>query len=82
MGRRAKVVYDTHIKDRIQPEDKGKYLVIDLETGEFELDDDDLAASMRAFQKNPSGKQRYCVRIGHRVTGHFRFNGRARATGG
>jgi hypothetical protein len=71
MGHRAKVVYDTYIKDRIQPEDEGKYLVIDLETGEFELDADDVAAAMRAYQKKPSA-ERYLVRIGHRTAGAFR----------
>lgn len=68
IAQRAKTVYERYIRHKIQPEDIGKYLVIDLETGEYELDSDDIAASMRAYQKKPV-TERYCIRLGHRTTG-------------
>lgn len=34
LAQRAKTVYERDIQQNIQPEDAGKYLVIDLETGE------------------------------------------------
>ncbi|MES2464304.1 MAG: hypothetical protein V4671_27400 [Armatimonadota bacterium] len=70
-AQRAKAVYERHIKDKINTEDIGKYLVIDLETGEYEIDADDVVASVRAYQKKPIA-ERYCIRIGHRTTGVFR----------
>ncbi|MBC8101284.1 MAG: hypothetical protein H7Z41_01675 [Cytophagales bacterium] len=71
IAQRAKTVYERHIQHEIKPDDVGKYLVIDLETGEYEMDSDDVAASMRAYEKKPVA-ERYCIRIGHRTTGAFR----------
>jgi hypothetical protein len=71
IAQRAKAIYERFIQHKIKPEDIGKYLVIDLETGEYELDSDDFAASMRAYQKKPVA-DRYCIRLGHRTTGTFR----------
>ena len=71
LAQRAKTVYQRFIQHKIQPEDVGKYLVIDLEIGEYEMDTDDVAASMRAYQKKPVA-ERYCIRLGHRTTGAFR----------
>ena len=71
IAQRAKAIYERDIQQDILPEDMGKYLVIDLETGEYEMDTDDVAASMRAYHKKPVAEC-YCIRLGHRTTGAFR----------
>ena len=57
---------------RPRPEDFGKYLVIDTETRTFEMDGDDYQASIRAYTKNPTGRGRYGVRVGHPSVEMFR----------
>lgn len=71
MGQRAKAVYEHSIQSKLSSEDAGKYLVIDLDTGEYELDANDLEAVMRAYHKKPVAN-RYTIRLGHRTTGYFR----------
>src|ERR1051326_449776 len=39
-------------------------LVVDIETGDFEMDDDDLAATMRAHAKHPGGAF-FGIRVGY-----------------
>ena len=42
-----------------------KIVIIDIETGEYEVDDDALTASKRAFAKHP-GTAIYGLRVGSR----------------
>jgi hypothetical protein len=65
---RGEKIYDEKLKDTLEPHNIGKFLVIDIETGEYELDDDDLAAALRAYKKNPDGA-RYEMRIGYASSG-------------
>ena len=60
---RGREVYEKQLKKQLESKYLGKFLVIDIETGEYELDDDDLTASMRAYRKKPNGA-RYGMRIG------------------
>ena len=74
---RAKEIYERDIKHLVEPEHVGKYLVIDIETGEWDMDTDPFAASMRAAKSKP-GSLRFALRIGYPATGWFR--GRRPAT--
>jgi hypothetical protein len=47
----------------VRPEDKGKFVVINIETGVYEMDTDELAASDRMFARNPDA-QLWLRRIG------------------
>jgi hypothetical protein len=44
--------------------DRGKFLVLDIETGEYELDADELVALQRARRKKPDAAL-YILRIGY-----------------
>ena len=57
-------LYERHIRARVAPGNKGKFVVIDIETGEFEVDDDDLLATKRALEKRPEAVL-YGLRIGY-----------------
>lgn len=61
--RRGQAIYDRQIRDRLSKEDRGKYLVLDLETGEYEVDPSDVVALERARALHPTGTF-YILRIG------------------
>ena len=68
---RGQEIYETQLRSKLEPANLGKFLVIDIETGEYEIDDDDLAASRRASRKHPSGA-RFGMRIGASFSGTLR----------
>ncbi len=67
-------LYEERLRPLLEPRHNGKYVVIDVETGEYELDEDHLAASDRAAAKKP-GASLYATRVGSRSLG--RVGGRA-----
>lgn len=46
-ARRGDEIYDRDISPHVGPNDEGKFVVIDIETGAYEIDQDELAASDR-----------------------------------
>ncbi len=76
---RGREIYDTTLRSKLEPENTGKFLIIDVETGEYELDADGEAASLRAFKKKPEGV-RYGMRIGHRAWGRIGIGSGARVS--
>lgn len=68
-ARRGKEIYQ-RLKEKVDPGNFGKILAIDIETGEYEIDDDSFAAGDRLFARLPD-PQIYCMRIGHRGVYHF-----------
>ena len=68
MAKRGREIYESRLKSKFEPQHIGKFLVIDIETGECEMDEDDMVVSMRAFRKNPNGS-RYGMRIGSPTSG-------------
>lgn len=61
---RGEEIYEQQIRQHVEPGNKGRFVVIDIETGEYELDDDDLQATKRALAKRPDAVL-YGVRIGY-----------------
>ena len=68
LAARGQRMYEREIRPKVEAGNEGRYLVIDLETGEYELDDDWLTAAMRAYRRNPGGV-RYALRIGYDTVG-------------
>lgn len=71
-------LFDRYIRDTLGERDRGKLLVVDIESGEYELDSDDVAAVKRAREKNPDAAF-YVLRVGHSAA--FRLGRRAASTG-
>ena len=65
-ARRAEEYYDRVLRAKLEPEHKGEYLFLDADTGDYELDADQLAAMRRARVKHP-GTIFYIMRIGYRA---------------
>jgi hypothetical protein len=68
IARLANEIYERDIKAVVEPEHIGSYLVMDILTGNYVVDADDLAASFRARELFPKGI-RFGMRIGHRAWG-------------
>ena len=64
VAERGEAIYEQHIRPHVEGEGKGKYLVLDIETGEYEIDQDDLAATKRLMAKCPDAVV-YGLRIGY-----------------
>ena len=57
-------IYNEHIKPFINfEEDKGKFVVIDVESGDYEIDKRDAAATRRLYERRPDAVS-HAVRIG------------------
>lgn len=51
------------LRDELESQYKGKVFVVDIETGNYEIDDEDLVATDRLLAKNPDAVT-YGLRIG------------------
>jgi hypothetical protein len=65
---RGEAIYRQQIRDKVEPQHVGKFLILDVETGDYEIDDDDMAASQRAHARHPDGAF-YGMRVGYRSAG-------------
>ena len=63
IAERGQALYVREIQGSLAASDRGKFLVLDIETGEYELDTDGLAAVQRARTKHPDGAF-YVIRVG------------------
>ena len=61
---RGEAIYEQQIRKEIETGNRGKFVVIDIETGEYEIDEDDLQATKRALAKRPNAVL-YGLRIGY-----------------
>ena len=71
---RGQMLYDQQIRANIDPDDKGKFLVLNIETGEYEIDADELAALKRAKATNPDAPL-YMLRVGYATA--YRLGGKS-----
>ena len=69
----GEAMYARRIRDEVETEHRGKFLVMDIETGDYEIDSDDLIATKRLLGRRPQAIM-YGLRIGHpaayRLGGH------------
>jgi hypothetical protein len=69
-ARRGEAVYECDIRPTIGAANKRDFLAIDIETGAFEVDTDELAASDRLRTRVPNA-QIWLRRVGSRFARHF-----------
>lgn len=63
-------IYELDIRPQIKAEDEGKFVLIDIETGDYEMDADELAASDRLLVRHPNA-QVWLIRVGSRYARCF-----------
>ncbi|MDE2822501.1 MAG: hypothetical protein OXK79_03240 [Chloroflexota bacterium] len=64
-ARRGDAIHDRDVGPLVRPEDDGKFVVIDIETGAYEIDRDELAASDRLLARRFDA-QTWTRRVGSR----------------
>ena len=69
-ARRGDRIYEQDIHPHLTPEDEGKFILIDIETGAYEIDEDELVASNRLLARCPIA-QVWMVRAGLRAARRY-----------
>lgn len=69
---RGKEIYQQQIQEKVEPEHKGKFLSVDIETGDYEIGTDDLAPTMRLLAQRPDAVI-YSLRIGFEAAHRMGF---------
>jgi hypothetical protein len=67
---RGDELYEREIRPHLTAEDEGKFVVIDLDTGAYEIDTDELVASDRLLAHHPTA-QMWLRRVGSRYVRRF-----------
>jgi hypothetical protein len=74
-ARRGDAIYERDVRPHLKPADEGKFAAIDIDSGMYEIDADELKAGSRLLARIPQA-QIWMVRIGHRSV--HRIGGRQR----
>jgi hypothetical protein len=69
-ARRGDEIYERAVLPHLSPEDEGKYALIDIETEDYEVDWDEIAASDRLFARHPDA-QVWMRQVGSRYARRF-----------
>ena len=69
---RADAIYDAQIRP-LEAELKGQFLVLDINTGDYEIDEKHVQAGLRMLERHPVESERafYSYRIGYPSTYHI-----------
>ena len=68
--RRGKEIYERDLRAHLEPGNKGKIVAIDIDTKEYEVDENVISATRRLLDRLPEA-QIWCVRVGHRAVHRF-----------
>ena len=74
---RGRTIYESGLRERLEPAQVGQFVVINVATGEYEVDADDTIAARRAKDRF-GGAPLYAMRIGQ--TAAYRLGGRFRTS--
>lgn len=55
-ARRGNEIYEREVHSHLSAQDDGKFVAIDIETGAFEVDSDEIAASHRLLARHPEAQ--------------------------
>ncbi|MDJ0660474.1 MAG: hypothetical protein QNJ42_13445 [Crocosphaera sp.] len=71
VAQRAKQLYASRIREKVETEENiGKMVIIDIETGDYEVDKTGLKASRNLSKKHPNARL-FGIRIGYKVAVSF-----------
>jgi hypothetical protein len=79
LARRAKDLYERRIRERVEADadNEGRFVAVDVESGDYEVTDDALMASTGLRNRRPKASV-YLMRVGRPTA--FRLGGRSLAT--
>jgi len=78
-GERGDAIYDRVIRPVAEPSQNGKFVVINIDTGSFEIDKDEMAASLRLREREPQSVGRQWFRMVGKPYAHQRLGFRHRS---
>jgi hypothetical protein len=55
-ARRGEEIFERDIRPHVQSEDPAKFVLIDIETGDYEIDADEMTASDRLLARRPDAQ--------------------------
>jgi hypothetical protein len=55
IARIAEEMYRRDIREKVMPQHRGKFLTLDIESGDYEIDDDDLTGEKQLRTRHPDG---------------------------
>lgn len=70
VARRGDEIYERAVLPLLGPTDEGKYALIDIESADYEIDKDEIAASDRLLAKHPDA-QVWMRQVGSRYARRF-----------
>jgi hypothetical protein len=74
-ARRGDAIYENDVRPLLKPNDKGKFAAIDIESGLYEINADELKACQKLRKRIPDA-QIWMVRVGyryvHRIGGGYK----------
>ena len=73
VGELGEAIYREKIRNLVEPQERGKFVVIDVETGDYEIDANDATATRRLQERRPEAVI-YGLRVGYRAA--YSFGGR------
>jgi hypothetical protein len=72
-ARRGHEIYEAQVRAQVEKDHHGQIVVIDIETGAFEVADESLIAAKQLLKRYPDA-QIFGIRIGHRAVHRFGFH--------
>ena len=67
VARRGRDIYDRSIRSEVAPGDKGKYVTIDVETGDWRMGDNISGLAAELHEKRPEAPL-FTLRVGYAAT--------------
>lgn len=72
LAERGEEIFERVVKPQVEDEDDRKYVAIDVESGDFEVDANQSAAAKRLLERYPDAEgQIWFRRVGSHITHHF-----------
>ena len=66
VARNGRELYERGLRGEVEPKHSGRFLVLDVQSGDYEIADEDLDASERLLERRPDAIL-YGLRIGERA---------------
>jgi len=70
IAERGDQIYRDRLQAAVESQHFGRFLIMDVLSGDFEIDDRDVSATSRLLQRQPDGLL-YGLRIGHAAAYHL-----------
>ena len=74
IARKGKTLFERQIQPQLPAAARGKFVVVDTDTGHYEIDRTDLAALRRMRERYPEGDAFFITRVGESAA--YRLGGR------